>query len=733
MDVVHREVAMVFLQPRIIETNVHWRILALVLGLVGSLILAVHSVGQHFQSGSAPLVPYLCATLILVATVILAIDHFFSAPVRMRRRQRQRIAELARVRRDLQDDREVARREFRASMERLASREQRLNDRLLTFHEWMEFPQPEAVADTPSDDEQLAAMVAKDRELFALLDAETEQLFNNILQNKYVQQGQLQPLLMRQDAVDLIVKVSRIYQPNAEQPLLETSSERILRSSSRICLQMLVLLDRLPLNVKDYNLQSLYRYVRQAVKAYGVYKSSEPYWSHLSTAYYLGRFAMGASPMTLGAWWLISSIGKKHATEATTRMLNRQALSLLRDLVRVIGFETASIYAGDLRHRDANWIYGVELVELMRAVSLSPQSFSAALREVGTLPLRSEYDRIFLYRCLAVSQSAQPERYRATISLTSDERQLVAKRLEAFLAAFRLHGQDVALRQWRQQVESRLDVKLQLTHHPIPDVDQQRRSAVRSLAGYLLDVKQREVEELETLLASRQVLKDCDVETRGKLFEELQSNPPFFFEHPELDSKGSLADTFLRDLVAISIRVAPAQMELDLVLANAGAFLRREPAAMRKLLEEQGRAALEERLSDANVRLPRLTTAACRGIIEWLEEGESVYFLYGRVQREWPQPGEASRTSSDSFWLLGAGQRLVLLAIDGEGRGTPIWLGEGRLQIERVDSWLSADCRLRGGRWLDETLRAPALLIPGGPLRKFDDTFGPIIRFCQTP
>jgi hypothetical protein len=300
------------------EFYVRWRFLALALGLLGSLLLAFDSVRQHVHSGSVPLIPYICAGLILAAVVILGLELVFSAPVRIRRRQKQRITELAQVRRELYEARDVAQRELRVSFERLAAREQRLNDRLLTFHEWMEFPQPAAVADDAASREELAAMAAKDRELLALLDAETELLFNKILQNRYVQDGQVQPLLMRQDAVELIVKVARLYQPGAEQPLLETSIERILRSASRISLQMLVLLDRLPLNVKDYNLQSLYRYIRQAVKAYGVYKSTEPYWPHLSTAY-LPRAVRHGSQSSYSGYLVVAQLDREESTPPRPR------------------------------------------------------------------------------------------------------------------------------------------------------------------------------------------------------------------------------------------------------------------------------------------------------------------------------------------------------------------------------------------------------------------------------
>ena len=79
---------------------------------------------------------------------------------------------------------------------------------------------------------------------------------------------------------------------------------------------------------------------------------------------------------------------------------------MLHDMVRVIGYEVASIYGGDVRHRDANWIYGVELAELVSRFPLSRDSLSSALKEVGSVQLLNEYDRIFLYRCLAAHRSA---------------------------------------------------------------------------------------------------------------------------------------------------------------------------------------------------------------------------------------------------------------------------------------------------------------------------------------
>src|SRR5437763_724880 len=74
---------------------------------------------------------------------------------------------------------------------RLGKREQALADRLVTYHEWMEFPQPLNLAHPPADDEELMELARKDRRMLDLLKEETKTLYDNILQNKYAPEGRL--------------------------------------------------------------------------------------------------------------------------------------------------------------------------------------------------------------------------------------------------------------------------------------------------------------------------------------------------------------------------------------------------------------------------------------------------------------------------------------------------------------------------------------------------------------
>ena len=359
----------------------------------------------------------------------------------------------------------------KVTMEMLArqldQRHANLSQKLIAFHEWSEFPAPidlddglqAAVArgDLPAD-KVLAEQVEKDRQTIEFLEQESKRIFENILQNKYTIEGQLQIRMLRNEALGIAESVARIYQPEAEFPLMETSAEQIMFAASRVCLQTLVVMDELPLNVKQMNIQSLYGYISKAVKAYGVYKKAKPLLDYASGAVYAGRFAWGANPVATGAMWLLQNVGKKAASNVAGKYLNEQAMGLLSNVIHAVGFEAAQIYGGDFRHRDSNWIYGVELIETVNHFQFDRESLIAALEELGSLKLRSEYDRAFLYRCVAAGKSPDARRYRAAKILTEEQKQAIYFKIGEYLKTH-YDGLDAnKIENWRTRLRKHLDL-----------------------------------------------------------------------------------------------------------------------------------------------------------------------------------------------------------------------------------------------------------------------------------
>lgn len=615
----------------------------------------------------------------------------------LRKRLSDEETRLAGERSQFEELRLAMQEELKQQAGRLDKREQALTDRLVTYHEWMEFPQPVDLSHPAPDDKTLSELARKDREMLDLLKDETRTLYDSILQNKYAADGQVLLPVIRDDIKDLILRVARIYQPGAEQPLLEASLTRIFRATSRASLQMLMVLDELPVNVKHASLNTLYGYVRSAVNTWRMYKSAEPYWPYVNTALYLGRFALGANPLALGAWWFVGNISSRGAQALAQHVINRQALALLSNLVRVIGFEVAGMYGGDFRHRDANWIYAAELTELVSEFPLSRDSLAHALREVGALELRSEYDRTFLYRCLANRKSAGPQRYAAIAILTMEERRAVATRLERFMETF-VHGKAAdRLAKWKAGAEERLGVKLSLTLKTASqNVHEQIVDAVRSLASFLVAVKQLDPPEAAAYLQQSTVLGELKAEERGPLLKSVAENASFFFEHPDLDPDSDLTDKYLEDLAALHARAPLRAAGIEETLDDVAAYLRRSPKKMQALIEKHYMAVLAERLP-ANSLPRRVPVAAARAALDLLaDSAEQAHLLYGPAKLQWPD-GERDEPTGE-LWLIGVGQRLLLFTAGDQPR--VLWRATpANVRAEQVRQFLTTSCRLSGGQW----------------------------------
>ncbi len=642
-------------------------------------------------------------------------------------------------------------RQFDEQGRKLDKREAELASRLVAYHEWMEFPQPidlnktdvlasPATATHPAglaplfpdlSSAQISELTRKDREMMELLKEETKILYDNITSNKYVVEGEFSPAVLRDDAYALVGKVARIYQPGVEQPLLDSSMSLVIRAGSRACLHFLVLIDDLPLNVKDYSFNSLYSYVRSAVNAYRMYKTTEPYWPYMNAAYYLGRFALGANPLTMGAWWFLGTLSSRGAQAIATRVINRQALALLSDVVRVIGYEVASVYGGDFRHRDANWIYAAELTEMLHQFPLSRDSLSHALKEFGALQLRSEYDRIFLYRCIAEHISARPQNFQALACLSAAECRAIASRLEKFLHTY-IHGKTTdRVQKWKSGVESRLGVKLLVAIQPTAhSVQAQQEDAIRSLAGFLISSKEREPHELAGFLAASKILNELPPTDGTALLSKLEANPPYFFEHPDLDPESDLVSKYLSDLAALQVRVSPRDARLDELITDVAEYLRHDPKVVQRLLEREYAAHLAERISPESPTR-KAPLAAARAILDLLEPGEQARFLYTGITLEWPAGTSGTSHRGSDLWLLGVGHRLTLFALDNE-EPLVVWRGEGRLELSQEKGILSSTARLRGGLWLQETSGLfPVIRITGPMVKSIGNYFGPLQDFLD--
>ena len=315
-------------------------------------------------------------------------------------------------------------------------------------------------ADPPA--EELAERVEADRQLMALIEAESQHAFDRVLENRYAAEQGVNTALILQDTRAFVEKVARLYCPDTEDPLFETDVEAITKSVSSTALHMLVVVEGLPINLKSYNAAKMYRLIRRGASYYGTYKAYRPYIEHGLNVLQAARLALGVNPATVGVAWAAGKLATHGARAIGERMLQQRALQLLNDIIRVIGFEAAMMYGGDFRHRDANWVLGAILVNLEVSRGDDLAGRDAALITICNLALRHEFDRIRLLHHLAKHKSIEVERVRPQIIMTRLEREDTATVLVEHCHITGVDLENDAIVAWREDAESVLGVALDM-------------------------------------------------------------------------------------------------------------------------------------------------------------------------------------------------------------------------------------------------------------------------------
>ncbi len=637
-------------------------------------------------------------------------------------------AELVELRKTIESQLEV-------QAQAINEREMGLSNRLVAFQEWLEYPGAEAAVDgvaaTPSL--ETAELTDCDQRVIELLDAEAKRLYEKLQEGYYQPDGQLDSKLIRDDVLDLVTRVAKVYRPDAGNPLLETSVDDLLRAGSRVCLHLLITLERLPFDLKDASFATLHGYVQKAVKAYGIYTAAEPYLGYASKALYVGRMASGANPLTLGITWALTEIGKRGAKAIGQKLVDQQAISMLGDLVRVVGFEVASVYGGDFRHRDSNWVYGSELTNLMSRFPISRENLAHALREVGALTLRNEYDRVFLYRCLSTHRTAEPL-VDAHSLLDPEQRQDIAHRLEKFFRDF-VHGRKAErVAEWSEGVETRLGFRLDVAADEaasgsLDRQQQENASALESLAALVCTVKGRPVRELREHFDKLALVERIGASAAEGMLVDLENRPPHFFDPPDIDPDSETLGIYMSDLCRLAVCVPPFDVHPDDVVLETAAYFGRDIAKERANLDRQYVDLLNTRLAGAAAST-RVSGSAARALLTASAGDDPITVLYADVKVSWP--GDYSMPQG-KVWFAGSRSQLVL-AIESD-RDWSTTSSPSGFSAEKIEGMIIDDCQLRGGAWILPGQTEPIVLeitIEGAKLKRYDSWFAPLFELIRS-
>ncbi|MEC9055205.1 MAG: hypothetical protein VX633_07850, partial [Verrucomicrobiota bacterium] len=347
---------------------------------------------------------------------------------------------------------------IRREAKRLDSRRAEISKVLMAYGEWLEFPDFEELHKV---EWATVEGSAQDAEVSGLLEQEADRVLESISEGNYWEEGQLQIRVLLNDFGEFVESIARIYNPDSEKPLLETNLEELLKAVNRVSLQVILLLEEVPLlDVKDWNMRQVADKVRTASKVVRKYEDLQPVLNPVRYLWQGSKFLLASNPILAAGWIAGSNLVREGAKKLGKRSLDGYLLSVVRQILGIIAWETASIYDRTNRFRDPEWVYGVELVHLVSEFPFDRESLRAAFTELGALALRSSYDRIFLYRCVAQHVSPKPERFTQADLMTEETRGEIAKSLDGFCRKHLGADKEKKVGKWRRDLSRRLEIEI---------------------------------------------------------------------------------------------------------------------------------------------------------------------------------------------------------------------------------------------------------------------------------
>lgn len=355
---------------------------------------------------------------------------------------------------------EIARSAIRTEASRLDSKRNGLEKVLMAYGEWMEFPDFQKLQTIDWKDE---AHLRMDERVAALLDDEADLMLQRFSSGVYWKDGNFEGRQLLLDLVSFTESIARIYAPESKFPLLELDLESLFKAVNRASLQIILLLEELPvLEVKQMNLRKVTDNIRTASKVIRKYEELQPYLKPVRYLWQGSKLLFASNPLLAVGWIAGSELIWKGGKHLGKKAVDTYVLSLLRQTLGIVAWETAGIYDPTHRYRSPDWVYGVEIAHLLSRFDANQTVLRETFRELGRLPLRSTYDRIFLYRCIAQNVSPKPKHFAQPDSLPEEIRKNIYEKLVEFYEKNISANADSALpdvSEWRASVKRRLAIE----------------------------------------------------------------------------------------------------------------------------------------------------------------------------------------------------------------------------------------------------------------------------------
>lgn len=282
-----------------------------------------------------------------------------------------------------------------------------------------------------------------ERRLGELIGARCERVWEGVRERRYVKSAGGRIIDLDGGAIfaeirDVVQEVAGLYHADSENAVLRARTGDVALAVRSAIGDLLHLADQIPfVDPASWSVESVVTRLEQAEKGLALYRKISPYERYVNAAWIAARFALGASPLSIAAWF----VGTEGAKRIGGRLFRRRAEAWVKELlegsVGLVYLHVARIYDPQRVQRGPDWAALVEALRLHARVPGVDRNRKVLLDRILRARIPDEFAKMALLRALAADR--EPDRRAAPPvdleRLGDVQRAEIAGRLKEILSA----------------------------------------------------------------------------------------------------------------------------------------------------------------------------------------------------------------------------------------------------------------------------------------------------------
>lgn len=306
-----------------------------------------------------------------------------------------------------------------------------------------------------------------ERRLGELISARCEHVWKGVRERRYVKRDGERIIDLDGEALfteirDIVQEVAGVYHAGSENAVLKARTGDVALAVRSAIGDLLHLVSRIPyVDPAAWSVESVVTRLEQAEKGLALYRKISPYEHYINAAWIAARFAAGASPLSIAAWFIGTEGAKRIGGRLFKRRAEVWAKELLEGSVGLVYLHVARIYDPQRVHRGPDWAALVEALRIHARIPGVDHNRKLLLDRILRARIPDEFAKMALLRALAGDR--EPDRRSAPPvdleQLDTVQREAVAERLKELLSE--MHGLEAkAARKALDELEGSLGARL---------------------------------------------------------------------------------------------------------------------------------------------------------------------------------------------------------------------------------------------------------------------------------